>query len=163
MVIENLAQFTAEETRDEDKPERPPPRGNGSDPTPEVTLVIPSPGGAVQLRRFICQVEETLQARIHETIGSWSDTHVTLKLQRPVSLPNILDELAKIPEVEEVEEKAPIRRRLFSFSKKIQAMPRKKISVTLRGQALPLTAEGQAKQYLKLPKLQPQMVGGMVS
>ena len=164
MIMENLTQFTAEETPDKDEPEWLPPKSSSSsNPVPEVTLVVPSPGDASQLQRFICRVEETLQASLLETVGSWRDTHLTLKLRRHVPLADMLDKLVKMPEVEAVEEKTPVKVRRFGSFKKIEAMPRQRLLVTLRREAQPLTAAGQANQYLGLPGLQPQMSGVMVS
>ncbi len=131
MIMEYLAKVGAEQTHDEDEPECPLPEDNGPNPVSEVTLVIPSPGNASQLQRFICRVEETLQASLLETVGSWSDIHITLKLQRLVSLVNVLIKLAMMPEVEEVEEETPVRARHSTFSKTTKATPRKRLSVTL--------------------------------
>ncbi len=161
--MEYLAKVGADQTHDEDKPKCLLPEDNGSNLVSEVTLVIPSHGNASRLQRFICRVEETLQANILETVGSWSDIHIMLKLPRPASLFNVLDKLAKMPEVEEVEEKTLRRAGRFSFFKKIEAMPGKRILLTLNGQAQPLTAVGRVKQYLELSKLQPQTVGVMTS
>jgi len=161
MIMENLTQFAKDETDNEDEPEWLPPEGNNSDLSQEVTLVIKSAGDVAQLRRFICHVEEVLWASVLETIASWTDTHITLKLERPVPLENVLGELMRMPEVEEAREKTPTRRKLFSFSKKIEAMPKKGISVTLGKQAQLLITTGRANQYLELPKLLRQAVGTM--
>ena len=91
----------------------------------------------------------------------WSDIHITLKLRRLVSLCNVIDKLAKMPEVAEVEEKKLQRARRFIFFKKTETMPRTGILLTLNGQAQPLTAVGHVKQYRELPQLQPQAVGAM--
>ena len=109
MIMEHLAQFGREQTPAKKEPEWPLPEDNGPDPLSKVTLVIPSPGDAPRLRKFIRQAEETLQARFLEMAGSWSDTHITLKLRRPLSLANMLAKLTKIPEVEEaMGEEAPL-------------------------------------------------------
>lgn len=163
MIMENLVRFAAEETHNKDEPEWLPPQGNGSNTVPEVTLVIPSSGDASQLQKFICQVKGTLKASILGMVSSWSDTRLTLKLQRPVSLADILNELTKIPEVEEAREKIPVRAGHSSFSNEVQAMPGKQISVALRGQAQSLTSARQANQHLKLPKLKPHRVRATVS
>ena len=71
----------------------------------QVTLVIPSTGGATDLQRFIDQVGELLEARILKMTGSWQETSITLKLPRPGDRTNVVDKLMKMPEVEEAEEK----------------------------------------------------------
>ena len=157
MIMENLAQFT------KDEPECLPPEGNDSDLRQEVTLVINSACDAGQLRRFVCQVEEFLRASILETTGSWSHTDVTLKLERPAPLENILNELMRMPEVEEARETPPTSRRRFSFFRKIEATPGSRIAVTLGRQAQPLITMEQTNQYLKLPILQPETVGAIAS
>ncbi len=164
MIMENLTQFAAEEqTHDEEELEWLPMEGNGSNTVREVRLVIPLPHNASQLQRFIYQAEEMLQASTRETAGSWSDTLITFKLRRSAPLVSMLDKLVKMPEVEKVEEKEPVRARRFNFFKKIKPVLRKEISVTLSAQAqLPAVAE-QALQYQELPKPQPQLVGAMVS
>jgi len=163
MIMDNLGQFTVEETPDKDEAEwLPPKRSSSTNPLPEVTLVIPSPSDASQLQRFICRVEATLQASILETVGSWSDTRITLKLRGHVPLSSMRDELVKMPEVEEVEENTPVRAGRSGFFKKIEAMPGKRLSVTLRREVQPSTAAGQANQYPGLPEFQPQLVGRVV-
>jgi len=163
MIMENLTKFTTKQTHDEEQPERLSPEDNSSSLTPEVTLVVPSPGDASQLQRFICRAEMTLQASLLETVGAWNDTHITFRLRRPASLADIADKLAKMPEVEEVEEKVPVRAGRFSFFKKIGATPEKTLSVTLSRQPQPSTTARRTTQYPRLPKLQPQPVGSMIS
>jgi hypothetical protein len=47
----------------------------------EMTMVVPLPGDATQLRRFACQLEEELRAPVLEKISGWSNDDVALKLQ----------------------------------------------------------------------------------
>jgi len=164
MVMENLDKFSTKQTCGEDQAEWLLPEGNSTDTVREVTLVVPSPGDASQLRRFTCRAEETLQARLLETVGSWRDTRVTLQLRSPVSLVNVLDRLMKMPEVEEVVEKeeVPARTGRFSFFRRMEAVPRKMIWVTLNEQVQPSIATPWVVQYPGLPELQPQMAGAAV-
>jgi len=69
----------------------------------EIAIVVPSPGDATQLRRFVCQLEEELKASVLETISTWTNTDIALELQKSVSLGNMLDQLVNMPEVEKVE------------------------------------------------------------
>ena len=164
MIMENLTKFAAEEqTHNEDKLEWLPTAGNTSDTVREVTLVIPLPDDISYVRRFIYQVEKTLQAIILETVSSWSDTHITLKLRRPASRAKILDKLVKMPEAEKVEEKEPVKARWFNFFKKIKPVLQKEILVTLSAQAQLPTAAEQTLQYQELPKPQRQLAGAIVS
>lgn len=163
MIMEHLAQLSTEQTHAKKEPDWPLPEDNGSASLSKVTLVI-SPGDASRLRKFICQAEEALQASFLEMVGSWSDTLITLRLRRPLSLANMLDKLTKIPEVEEArQEEVPVRAERFRFFKKNKAKPRKMISVTLRGQTQALLTVGQTDQYINLPKLQSQAAGVRVS
>ena len=41
--------------------------------------------------------EEELKANVLETISTWSSIDITLKLQKSVSLGNMLDELVNMP------------------------------------------------------------------
>ncbi len=162
--MENLTKFaTEEQTPNDGALEWLPTEGNDSNAVREVTLVIPVPDDVFHLQRFTYRVEETLQAIILETVGSWSDTHITLKLRRPASQAKILDKLVKMPEVEKAEEKEPAKAGQFNFSKKIKPVSRQEILITLSAQVqLPIIME-QEYQYLDVPKPQPQLVGAMVS
>ncbi len=103
----------------------------------EVELVIPSPVDAAQLLRFVCQVEEALEATIVQQVGSWDrDTAITIMPRRSTPLTVILDKLGKMPDVEDVKEKPAAKYESFSFAKKIIARPethpRKEFLVTLK-------------------------------
>ncbi len=156
MVIECMDKLAVKQIYEEDTSEWLSSEGNGADIVAEVTLVISSSSDGSQLCRFIGQVEEVFQASVLETVGCWNDTCVTFRLRRPVPVKYILDELMKMPEVAEAEEKISRGRR---FSKKGKDMPRKQVSVTLVEQVQPLITAGQRDQYFEMPKLQPQVVG----
>ncbi len=103
----------------------------------EVELVIPPPFEAVQLLRFLCQVEETLEATIVQEIGSWSKGTAITIVPRKANLPSdTLDRLGKMPEVEDVIEKPVERHKFVSLPLKIMAGPapnfRKEFQVTLK-------------------------------
>lgn len=167
MIMEHLTKSAAEQTCNKREPEWPLAEGDGSNPVlEELRLVIPLPDDVSCLQRFISLVEEKFQASILETVGSRSGIHVTLKLRMPVSSAYILDKLMQMPEVEKVEkveEKIPVKAGRLSFFRKIKPVLQEGISVILSGQVQPLPVAEQEPQYLGLPKLQPQMVGAMVS
>ena len=50
----------------------------------EVSIVVPSPGDATQLQRFVCQVEEELKVSVLEIISSWTSTDIALELQTSI-------------------------------------------------------------------------------
>ena len=102
-----------------------------SDPMPEeVQMVIPPPVDANQLIRFISRVEEMLQSRMLQMVGSWKgDTAITIVLPKPTPLENILDKLGEIPEVGTIGEKPPTGGADSSLFKKVAAMPRLKTRI----------------------------------
>ena len=72
--------------------------------TPDkLVLVIPATDDAIKLQNFISQLRDRFQARIVHMVGSRKETVITL--QSPMSLDNILQELAKLPEVKNPGEK----------------------------------------------------------
>lgn len=91
----------------------------------EVQLVIPPPVVANQFMRFVSQVEETLQCRVLQVVGSWHEgTAVTFSLNQAIPLADILNKLAEMPEIEIVEKP---RDTLPSLLKKAAAIPRLKL------------------------------------
>ena len=103
----------------------------------EVELVIPPPADAAQLLRFICQVEEALEATIVQEVGSWKKGNaITIMLRSATPLVAILDKLGKMPDVEGVIEKPAAKYKPFSFPLKIiarpETYPRKELRVTLK-------------------------------
>ena len=105
----------------------------------EVQMVIPPPVDANQLIRFISRVEEMLQSRMLQMVGSWKgDTAITIALPKPTPLANILNELGEMPEVETIGEEPLTGKGDPSLFKKVAAIPRlntrirKTIFITLK-------------------------------
>ncbi len=105
----------------------------------EVRMVIPPPVDANQLIRFVSRVEEMLQSRMVQMVGSWKgDTAITIALPKPTALVDILNKLGEIPEVGTIAEEPPTGGADSSLFKKVAAMPRlttrlrKTIFVTLK-------------------------------
>jgi len=101
------------------------------DPMPEeVQVVIPPPVDANQLIRFVSRVEEMLQSRMLQMVGSWKgDTAITIALPKPTPLANILDKLGEMTEVGTVGE-APLAGKADpSLFKKIATVPRLKTRI----------------------------------
>jgi len=105
----------------------------------EVQMVIPPPADADQLIRFVSRVEEMLQSRTLQMVGSWRGySAITIALPKPTPLENILDELGEMPEVGTIGEEPLAGEVDPSLFKKIAAMPRlntrirKTIFVTLK-------------------------------
>ena len=97
-----------------------------SSPMPEeIQMVIPPPVDANQLIRFVSRVEETLQSRMLQMVGSWKgDTAFTIALPKPTPLANILNKLGKMPEVETIGEKPLTGKADSNLFKKVAAIPR---------------------------------------
>ena len=105
----------------------------------EVQMVIPPPVDASQLVRFVSRVEEMLQSRMLQMVGSWKgDTAITIALPKPTPLANILNKLGEMPEVGTIGEEPLTGEADSSLFKKVAAMPRlttrlrKTIFVTLK-------------------------------
>jgi len=96
----------------------------------EVQMVIPPPIDANQLIRFVSRVEEMLQSRMLQMVGSWKgDTAITIALPKPTLLANILNKLGEMLEVGTVGE-APLAGEVDpSLFKKIATMPRLKTGI----------------------------------
>jgi len=114
-----------------------------SSPMPEeVQMVIPPPVDANQLTGFISRVEEMLQSRVLQIVGSWNGgTAITISLPKPTPFANILNKLGEISEVETIEEKQPTGDIDPNLFKKVATIPRvktrirKTIFVTLKGKS----------------------------
>ena len=72
-------------------------------PVQEVSLVIATTGDVPRLQGFVRQASERLRAKVLRVVGSWQETCVTLKLEAP-SATSVLDELARMAEVQEAKE-----------------------------------------------------------
>jgi len=99
---------------------------NGSSPLlEEVQMVIPPPVDANQLMSFVSRVEEMLQSRILQMVGSWQGgTAITIPLPKPAPLTNILDKLGEMAEVEIITEKPLTEKAEPSLFKKAALVPR---------------------------------------
>ncbi len=96
----------------------------------EVQMVIPPPADANQLIRFVSRVEEMLQSRMLQMVGSWKgDTAITIALPKPTLLANILNKLGEMSEVETIGEKPLTGKADPSLFKKVAAMPRLKTGI----------------------------------
>ena len=105
----------------------------------EVQLVIPPPVEANQLMRFANQVEEILQSRVLQVIGSWQEgTAITITLTKATPLAYILDKMQEVSEVEAIHETPLTEKTSPSLLEKAKAVPklenrhRKTIFVTLK-------------------------------
>ena len=102
------------------------PEHNGS-MLEEVQMVIPPPVDANQLMRFVSRVEEMLQSRMLQMVGSWQEgTAITIPLPKPAPLANILNKLGEMSEVETIREEPLTEKAEPSLLKKAAAIPRLK-------------------------------------
>lgn len=93
----------------------------------EVQLVLPPPVEANQLMRFTSQVEEMLQSRVMQVVGSWNEgTAMTVVLADAIPLPKLLNKLEEVPEIEDVEENPTNGKGNPKLLKKANAIPRLK-------------------------------------
>ena len=96
----------------------------------EIQMVIPPPVDANQLIRFVSRVEEMLQSRMLQMVGSWKgDTAITIALSKPTALANILNKLGEMPEVGTIGEEPLTGGADPSLFKKVAAMPRLKTGI----------------------------------
>ncbi len=117
-----------------------PPGHNGSGTMlEELQMVIPPPVDAKQLIRFVSRVEEMLQSRTLQMVGSWEGgTAITIPLPKPAPLADILNKLGEMAEVETIGEEPLTEEAESRLLKKAAAIPRlknrvrKTIFVTLK-------------------------------
>jgi len=109
----------------------------------EVQLVIHPPVDANQLMRFVSQVEEMLQSRVLQMVGSWQGgTAITIPLPKLIPLADILNKLGEMSEVEATAEKPLTGKSNPSLLKKAAATPgpktrcSKTIFVTLKNDTI---------------------------
>lgn len=107
----------------------------------EVQLVIPPQVDASQVIRFTTQVEESLQTRILQIVGSWREgTAVTAILPKAIPLVEIMTKLRDIAGIDSVEESPPKWENSHDLIKKAMAIPstkgrpRKTIFVNLKNE-----------------------------
>ena len=94
--MENIVQLTAEEITEETSDN-------------QVTLVLPSNGDATRVREFTDKVKQVFAAKILKIIGSWTETLITVQIDKSVTTEDILDTLVNIPQVERVEKNKSIK------------------------------------------------------
>ncbi len=93
----------------------------------ELQLVLPPPIEANQLMRFSGRVEEALESRVLQVVGSWQEgTVMTVVLPKPILLADILNKLGEMSEVEAVGEKPLTGDISPNLLKKAAAIPRLK-------------------------------------
>lgn len=93
----------------------------------EVQLVIPPPVEANQLMRFSTQVEEVLQSRILQVVGSWEEgTALTLILDQAIPVATILNKLEGVSGIETIEQTLTNGKVNPKLLKKANATPRLK-------------------------------------
>jgi DNA-binding NarL/FixJ family response regulator len=105
----------------------------------EVQMVIPPPVNANQLMKFVSRVEEMLQSRTLQMVGTWQGgTAITIPLPKPAPVENILSQLEQMPEVETIGEKPPVDnidpkllKKAQTLSRKFQNTARKTFFITL--------------------------------
>ena len=103
---------------------------HGSPMPEEVQMVIPPPVDANQLIRFVSRVEEMLQSRMLQMVGSWKgDTAITIALPKPTPLADILSKLGEMPEVGTIGEEPLTGKAVPSLFKKVATMPRLKTRI----------------------------------
>ena len=93
----------------------------------EVQLVIPPPVEANQLMRFASQVEEILESRVLQVVGSWQEgTAITIILAKATPLADILNKLGEVSEIETIGETPLTGETSPKLIKKAKAIPRLK-------------------------------------
>ncbi|UCD09857.1 MAG: response regulator transcription factor [Dehalococcoidales bacterium] len=104
----------------------------------ELQMIIPPPVEANQLMRLSGKIEHSLNSRVLQVIGSWEEgTIMTIALDTISTLPDILEILQSIPEVQRVSEEPPVSAISPKLLEKTQAVPkvnnriRKTVFVTL--------------------------------
>ncbi len=105
----------------------------------EVQLVIPPPVEANQLIRLASQVQEILECRLLQVVGSWQEgTVMTMALPQAAPLLDILNKVGEMPEIGAIGEKPPKGKISPGLLRKVEAMsrlgnrPRKTIFVILK-------------------------------
>ena len=72
----------------------------------EVQLILSPPVETNQLMRLTGRMEETLQSRVLQVVGSWQEgTVITVILDQAIALADVISKLENMPEVEAIAEK----------------------------------------------------------
>ncbi|MFC1865046.1 response regulator transcription factor [Chloroflexota bacterium] len=96
-------------------------------PIEEVQFILPPPVEANQLMRLASQVEEILQGRVLQVVGSWQEgTAMTTILDKAIPLADILNKLGEIPEIEATGEEPLTAGTSSKLIKKAASLPRLK-------------------------------------
>jgi DNA-binding NarL/FixJ family response regulator len=91
----------------------------------ELQMIIPPPVEANQLMRLSGRVETSLNSRVLQVIGSWEEgTIMTIALDKTSTLPNVLEILRGIPEVQRASEEPPTSMITPKLLEKAKAVPR---------------------------------------
>jgi DNA-binding NarL/FixJ family response regulator len=91
----------------------------------ELQIIIPPPVEANQLMRLSGRVESSLNSRVLQVIGSWEEgTIMTIALDHTSTLPDILEILKSIPEIQRASNKPPESDVSPKLIAKAQAVPR---------------------------------------
>ncbi|MDP3879542.1 MAG: response regulator transcription factor [Dehalococcoidales bacterium] len=91
----------------------------------EVLLVLPPPVDAGQLMRFASEVEEALDSRVLQVVGSWHEgTALTISLARALQVTDILARLTEMAEIKAIEEEPPSGETNTKLIQKATAVPR---------------------------------------
>jgi DNA-binding NarL/FixJ family response regulator len=97
----------------------------------EVQIVISPPIDANKLMGFISQVEETLQSRMLQMVGSWQEgTAITIPLPEPAPVQNIINILKEISEVETIGKEPLTAETVPRLLRKTAILPRLKDRVS---------------------------------
>lgn len=97
----------------------------------EIQMVIPPPADANQLIKFVGQVEDSMQSKMLQMVGSWKgDTAITMSLAKSTALEEILEKLHSISGVSSVTEDPPQGSADTDLFKKVSNMP--KLKTTFR-------------------------------
>jgi hypothetical protein len=96
--METTVQLTAEEITEETNHN-------------QVTLVLPSNGDATRVREFTDKIRQVFAAKILKVIGSWTETLITVQIDKSVTTEDILNNLVNIPQVERAEKNKSIKER----------------------------------------------------
>ena len=93
----------------------------------ELQMVIPPPVNANKLMDFVSRVEQVLQSRMLQVVGSWQGgTAITISLPEPIPVENIINILKEMSEVETIREEPLIAKKAPRLFKKTAILSGKK-------------------------------------
>jgi DNA-binding NarL/FixJ family response regulator len=98
---------------------------NSPDTVEELQMIIPPPVEANQLMRISGRIETLLNSRVLQVIGSWAEgTIMTIALDKRSTLPDIMEILKSMPEVQTASEEQPVSTISSIILDKAKAVPR---------------------------------------